>query len=66
MPLGSKSHNLHFFVTDYIKETKFKCILVGESSAINFMPKSPMNELGITVEELSKSRMIIQGFNMEI
>jgi len=29
------------------------------------MPKSTMNDLGITVEELSKNRMMIQGFNLE-
>jgi len=29
------------------------------------MPKSTMNDLGISVEELSKSRMMIQGFNLE-
>jgi len=29
------------------------------------MPKSTMNELGITVEELSKSRMVIKGFSLE-
>ena len=34
-------------------------------SAVNIMPKSTMNDLGITVEELSKSRTMIQGFNLE-
>jgi len=29
------------------------------------MPKSTMNNLGITVEELSKSRTMMQGFNLE-
>jgi len=29
------------------------------------MPKSTMNNLGIIVEELSKSQMMIQGFNLE-
>ena len=29
------------------------------------MPKSTMNDLGITIEELSKSQMMIQGFNLE-
>jgi len=30
------------------------------------MPKSTMNDLGIIVGELSKSRMMIQGFNLEV
>jgi len=63
--LGSKPHNRPLFMTGYIREQKVKRILVDEGSAINIMPKSAMNELGITVEELSKSRMVIQGFSLE-
>jgi len=55
--LGSKPH--------YIRGQKVKCILVDGGSAINIMPNSTMNELGITIDELSKSRMMIQGFNLE-
>ena len=29
------------------------------------MPKSTMQDLGITIEELSKIRTMIQGFNLE-
>jgi len=38
---------------------------VDGGSTVNIMPKSTMNDLGITVEELSKSRTMIQGFNLE-
>jgi len=31
---------------------------------INIMPKSIINELGITVEELAKIRTMINGFNL--
>ena len=44
---------------------KVKRILVDGGSAINIMPKSTMNDLGITIDGLSKSRMMIQGFNLE-
>ena len=63
--LGSKPHNHSLFVTSYIWGQKVKHILVNGGSAINIMPKSTINDLGITVDELSKSRMIIQGFNLE-
>jgi len=63
--LGSKPHNRPLFVTGYIQGQKVKCILVDVGSAVNIMPKSTTNDLGITVEELSKSRMMIQGFNLE-
>ena len=63
--LGSKPHNRPLFVTGYIREQKVNRILVDGGSAVNIMPKSTMNDLGITVEELFKSRMVIQGFSLE-
>ena len=63
--LGSKPHNCPLFMIGYIREQKARRILVDGGSAINIMPKSTMNELGIIVEELSKSRTMIQGFNLE-
>jgi len=63
--LRSKPHNSLLFVTGYIRGENVKCILVDGGSAINLMPKSTMNDLGIAVKELSKSQMIIQGFNLE-
>jgi len=44
---------------------KVKGIFAYDCSTINLMPKSIMNDLGITVEELSKSQMMVQGFNIE-
>jgi len=63
--LGSKPHNCPLFVTGYIREHKVRCILVDGGSAVNIMPKSKMNDLGITMKELSKSQTMIQGFNLE-
>jgi len=59
---GSKLHNCPLFVTGYISEQRVKRILIDGGSAVNIMPKSTMNDLGITVDDLSKSRMVIQGF----
>ena len=52
--LGSKLHNHPLFVTGYIWEQKVRRIPVDGGSAINIMPKSTMNDLGVTVEELYK------------
>jgi len=38
---------------------------VNGSLGVNNMPKSPMNGLGITTEQLSKSQMMIQGFRLD-
>ena len=50
--LGPKPHNHSLFVTSYIREQKVKQILVDKGSIINIMPKSTMNDLEITVENL--------------
>ncbi|XP_074308174.1 uncharacterized protein LOC141643048 [Silene latifolia] len=62
--LGSKLHNRPLFVSGYIREKKVGCILVDGGSAVNIMPKATMEELGISVSELAKSRLMIQGFNL--
>ncbi|KAK9665618.1 hypothetical protein RND81_14G124000 [Saponaria officinalis] len=62
--LGSKPHNRPFFVSGYIRKQKVSRILVDGGSAVNIMPKATMLELGIFASELSKSRLLIQGFNL--
>ncbi|KAM2838647.1 hypothetical protein COP1_030341 [Malus domestica] len=61
--LGSKPHNRPLFVSGYVKEHKVSRILVDGGSAINIMPKSTMTAIGIKVDKLSLSRLLIQGFN---
>ena len=61
--LGSKPHNHHLFVSGYVKGHKVNRMLVDGGSAINIMPKSTMATIDIKVEELSLSRLLIQGFN---
>ncbi|KAM1818814.1 hypothetical protein ACFX11_000569 [Malus domestica] len=61
--LGSKPHNRHLFVSGYVREHKVNRMLVDGGLAINIMPKSTMATIDIKVEELSLSRLLIQGFN---
>ncbi|BFG34726.1 hypothetical protein CerSpe_210000 [Prunus speciosa] len=61
--LGSKPHNRPLFVSGYVREQKLSRMLVDGGSAVNIMPKSTMMKLGITMDELSRSRLMIQGFN---
>ena len=63
--LGSKPHNWSLFVSGYTKGERVSRILVDDGSTINMMPKGTMRRLGISMEELSKSRLVIQGFNQE-
>jgi len=62
--LGPKPHNRPLFMLGFVKEQKVDCILVDGGSVVNIMPKSTMHDLGITIEELSKSRTMIQGLNL--
>ena len=36
-----------------------------EGQPFDIMPKSTMHDLGITIEELPKTQMMIQGLNLE-
>ncbi|KAM1673326.1 hypothetical protein ACFXTN_038122 [Malus domestica] len=60
--LGSKPHNCHLFVSGYVKEYKANRMLVENGSAINIMPKL-ITTIGIKADELSRSCLLIQGFN---
>ena len=63
--LGSKPHYHLLFVTGYIWGQKVKRILVDGGSTVNIKPKSTVNNLRTTIEELSKSQLMIQDFNLE-
>ncbi|KAA0048157.1 uncharacterized protein E6C27_scaffold63G00570 [Cucumis melo var. makuwa] len=47
----------------YVQEQKLNQILIDNGSTVNILPKSTMNQLGISVEELSNSKLVIQGVN---
>ncbi|KAA0033245.1 uncharacterized protein E5676_scaffold9G00020 [Cucumis melo var. makuwa] len=61
--LGSKLHNRPLYVSGYVREQRVDRILVDNGSAVNIMPKSTMRQLGILMEKLSNSKLVIQGFN---
>ena len=63
--LGSKPHNQPLFVSGYTRGERVSRILIDDGSAVNIMPKGMMRRLGISMEELSKSQLVIQGFNQE-
>ena len=42
---------------------KIDHILIDGGSTVNILPKMTMRRLGLTIEELSHSGLVIQGFN---
>ncbi|KAL0340182.1 UNVERIFIED_CONTAM: hypothetical protein Sradi_4535000 [Sesamum radiatum] len=61
--LGSKPHNRSLLVVGYVREQKVNRILINGVSAVNILPLRIVIELGIPIDELSNSRLMIQGFN---
>ncbi|PIN26509.1 hypothetical protein CDL12_00732 [Handroanthus impetiginosus] len=61
--LGSKPHNRPLFVSGFVNEQKVNRILIDGGSAVNIMPRSILRQIGVTVEELSRSHLTIQGFD---
>ena len=61
--LSSKPHNHPLYVSGYAREQKIDRILIDGGLAVNILPKMTMRRLGLTMEELSHSRLVIQGFN---
>ncbi|KAL0411289.1 UNVERIFIED_CONTAM: hypothetical protein Slati_3718600 [Sesamum latifolium] len=61
--LGSKPHNCPLFVVGYVREQRVNRILIHGGFAVNLLPLRILKELGIPIDELSNSRLMIQGFN---
>ncbi|CAA0832644.1 Unknown protein, partial [Striga hermonthica] len=61
--LGSKPHNRPLFVTGYTREKKVNRILIDGGSAVNILSLRTLKELEVPTDELSNSRLMIQGFN---
>ena len=60
--LGSKPHNRPLVITGYVREHTVNNMIVDGGSSISIMPKSTMTTIGIKVDELSRSWLLIQGF----
>ncbi|XP_019234165.1 PREDICTED: uncharacterized protein LOC109214680 [Nicotiana attenuata] len=61
--LGETPHNRPLFIVGYVLEQRINRILIDDVSAVNILPIHIMKELGISTEDLSESRLMIQGFN---
>ena len=57
--LGSKPHNRPLYVFGYAHEQKINRILIDGGSVVNILPKMTMRQLGLTMEELLHSRLVI-------
>ncbi|KAL2505267.1 Uncharacterized protein Adt_20888 [Abeliophyllum distichum] len=65
LQLGSRLHNRPLYVSGYIRECKLHRIMIDCGSDVNIMPIKTMKKIGINVGDLSKSNIMIQGFNQK-
>ena len=49
----------------YSCEQRVNRILIDDGSAVNILPLNTMKELGVLLDELLQSRLMIQGFNRD-
>lgn len=63
LQLGSHPHNRPLYVIEYMLEHKIHRILLDCGSAINLMPIYTIRQIGISTDELARSKLMIQGFN---
>ncbi|TYK28245.1 ty3-gypsy retrotransposon protein [Cucumis melo var. makuwa] len=61
IPLRSLEEPL--YVSGYVREQRVDQILIDNGPTVNIMLKSTMRQLSILMDELSNSKMVIQGFN---
>ena len=61
--LGFKPYNHPLYVSSYAREQNIDRILIDGGSAVKILPKMTMRRVGLTMEELSHSHLVIQGFN---
>ena len=57
--LGSTLYNQPLFVVGYIREQNVNRILIDDGFAVNILPLNTMKELGVPLDELSQSRLMI-------
>ncbi|GAV62819.1 hypothetical protein CFOL_v3_06342, partial [Cephalotus follicularis] len=60
---GTLLHNSPFYMSGYIRDHEISSMLVGDGSVVNIMPIRTMKKIGIILNELSRSKLLIQCFN---
>ena len=61
--LGETHHNRPLFMVGFVREQRINKILMDDGFGINILPIRTVKELGIPMDELCESHLMIQGFN---
>lgn len=63
LQLGSYLHNRPLYVIEFIRENNIAHILLNCGSMVNIISIFTMKKISITTDELTRRRLLIQGFN---
>ncbi|MGS7457322.1 hypothetical protein, partial [Mycobacterium tuberculosis] len=55
--------NRPLYISGYLYDTKISKMLVDGGSKVNMLPLNVFKLLGISMEDLQKTHVMIQGFN---
>jgi hypothetical protein len=56
-------HNRPLFVTDYVLKQRVNRMLLDGGLVVNILPLRTLREMGISIDELFQSRLMIKRFN---
>ena len=63
LPVEGRNHNRVLFIPAEVKEKRTSYMMVDDGSAINVCPLQILPNLGVKVEELTKSDLVIRAYD---
>ena len=63
LPIEGRNHNRALFIPAEVKEKRNSFVMVDDGSAINVCPLQILPNLGVKVEELTKSDLVIRAYD---
>ena len=66
LPVEGRNHNRALFILAEVKEKRTSYVMVDDGSAINICPLQILPNLGVKVEELTKSDLVIRAYDDSI
>ena len=63
LPMEGRNHNRALFILAEVKGKRTSYVMVDDESTINFYPLQILPNLGVKVEELTKSDLVIRAYD---
>ena len=63
LPMEGRNHNIALFIPAEVKGKRTSYVMVDDGSVINVCPLQILPNLGVKIEELTKSDLVIRAYN---